>query len=63
MPEMRRNADGSTIEVMPDVLDCGHPSEGNVESISFAAETVDGERVRTYRCRTCGETTFSPTQP
>lgn len=62
MPEIRRSGrtEHELVEVAPETLDCGHPSDGNVESVSFAAETVNGERMRTYRCRRCGAVTFSP---
>lgn len=58
--ELRRTGrdEHETVEIPPTVLDCGHPTEGNVESVSFAAASPVGERVRTYRCRECGATTW-----
>lgn len=58
-----RNGHGDElIEVPPETLDCGHPTAGNVASISYGSPDgdPDGQRLRTYRCRTCGTVTYSP---
>jgi hypothetical protein len=50
-----------TVEIPPPFLDCGHPYTPGAVHLGF--ESLDparaSERVRTYRCGDCGETTYS----
>lgn len=58
MPRTRINERGQLEEIPPTTLDCGHPYRGNV-TVGITG-LPGGGRVRSYRCRTCGELTLDP---
>jgi hypothetical protein len=48
-----------TVEVPPELV-CGHAYGPQLVTVGIGSQTVDGERVRTYRCNQCATVTYSP---
>lgn len=55
----KRDELGRLVEVPPELLDCGHPYRRGLVVIGYEEHPQHPVRVRCYRCRHCGEVTWT----